>query len=53
MYICLGVMTQVNITDRSYATQKSTFAYWVKVDGLKKAEMYSARAGKSEHQTGK
>ena len=37
---------------RSYATQASTFAYWVKVDGSAKALATSARAGHSEHQLG-
>lgn len=37
---------------RSYSSQKSVFNYWASIDGVKKAEMYSARPGKSEHQTG-
>lgn len=37
---------------RSYATQKSTFAYWVKVHGMPVALKESARAGHSEHQLG-
>jgi zinc D-Ala-D-Ala carboxypeptidase len=37
---------------RSYATQKSTFAYWVKVHGYAVALKESARAGHSEHQLG-
>jgi D-alanyl-D-alanine carboxypeptidase len=37
---------------RSYATQKSTFAYWVDVHGYQRAITESARAGHSEHQLG-
>ena len=37
---------------RSYATQASTFAYWVRVDGTARALATSARAGHSEHQLG-
>jgi D-alanyl-D-alanine carboxypeptidase len=37
---------------RSYATQKSTFAYWVRVHGYPTALKESARAGHSEHQLG-
>jgi len=37
---------------RSYATQKSTYNYYVGRDGVAKADTYSARAGHSEHQTG-
>ena len=37
---------------RSYATQQSTFAYWVKVHGYAYALTESARAGHSEHQLG-
>lgn len=37
---------------RSYATQKSLFAYYARQDGEANAEKYSARAGTSEHQTG-
>jgi zinc D-Ala-D-Ala carboxypeptidase len=37
---------------RSYATQKSTFAYWVRVHGYAVALEESARAGHSEHQLG-
>ena len=38
---------------RSYATQKSTFAYWVRVHGYGAfALKESARAGHSEHQLG-
>lgn len=37
---------------RSYAAQKGTFAKWVAQYGSKHAEMYSAKPGYSEHQTG-
>jgi hypothetical protein len=37
---------------RSYATQVSTFAYWVKTSGEKAALLSSARPGHSEHQLG-
>jgi len=37
---------------RSYTTQKSTFAYWVRVHGYAYALKESARAGHSEHQLG-
>jgi len=37
---------------RSYATQQTTFNYWVKQLGRKKALLLSARPGHSEHQLG-
>lgn len=37
---------------RSYSTQLSLYNNYVKRDGFKNAETYSARAGYSEHQTG-
>ena len=37
---------------RSYATQQSTYNYWVSVYGRSTADTISARAGYSEHQTG-
>lgn len=37
---------------RSYATQKQTFAYWVRVSGRSAALKSSARPGHSEHQLG-
>lgn len=37
---------------RSYATQVTTFQYWVKVDGYAYALKSSARPGHSEHQLG-
>jgi D-alanyl-D-alanine carboxypeptidase len=37
---------------RSYSQQKTTFDYWVSVDGYKGALKVSARPGHSEHQLG-
>jgi D-alanyl-D-alanine carboxypeptidase len=37
---------------RSYATQVSTFQYWVNLSGYQAALQYSARPGHSEHQLG-
>jgi len=37
---------------RSYATQSTTFAYWVAKSGLQLARKYSALPGHSEHQLG-
>lgn len=37
---------------RSYDTQVTTYNYWKSLDGIEKADTYSARAGYSEHQTG-
>ncbi len=37
---------------RSYKTQVSTYAHWVNVNGKASADISSARAGHSEHQTG-
>ncbi len=37
---------------RSYKTQEELYNYYVKKDGKKIADTYSARAGYSEHQTG-
>ena len=37
---------------RSYDYQDYLFNYWVEKDGEAAADMYSARPGKSEHQTG-
>ena len=39
-------------TYRDYALQKQLFAYWCRVDGKKQALRTSAKAGRSEHQTG-
>jgi len=37
---------------RSYSSQKTLYNNYVAVDGVTKADIYSARAGFSEHQTG-
>ena len=37
---------------RSYAYQKKLYEQYVKTDGRKKADQYSARPGHSEHETG-
>ncbi len=47
-----GARLAVQSAYRSYSTQVSTFAYWVRVDGYAKAIKGSARAGHSEHQLG-
>lgn len=47
-----GARFSVQSAYRSYATQKSTFDYWVSVDGYAAAIKTSARAGHSEHQLG-
>lgn len=47
-----GARFSVQSAYRSYATQKATFAYWVRVHGYEVALGESARAGHSEHQLG-
>jgi D-alanyl-D-alanine carboxypeptidase len=47
-----GARLAVQSAFRSYATQKSTFAYWVRVHGYATALKESARPGHSEHQLG-
>jgi D-alanyl-D-alanine carboxypeptidase len=47
-----GARIAVASAYRSYASQKATFAYWVKVHGYATALLESARAGHSEHQLG-
>lgn len=47
-----GVPLDSSSSYRSYATQVSTYNYWVSVSGKKGADTYSARPGYSEHQTG-
>jgi D-alanyl-D-alanine carboxypeptidase len=47
-----GARLAVQSAYRSYATQKSTFEYWVNVHGWDVAIKESARAGHSEHQLG-
>jgi zinc D-Ala-D-Ala carboxypeptidase len=47
-----GARLSVQSAFRSFATQKSTFEYWVRVHGYAVAVKESARAGHSEHQLG-
>ncbi len=47
-----GARFSVQSAYRSYATQKATFAYWVRLHGYAIALKESARAGHSEHQLG-
>lgn len=47
-----GLLMKVISSYRSYATQVSTYNYWVNVDGKTQADRSSARPGHSEHQTG-
>lgn len=47
-----GINLVIKSGYRSYATQKSTYNYYVSYDGVAKADTYSARPGHSEHQTG-
>jgi D-alanyl-D-alanine carboxypeptidase len=47
-----GARFAVQSAFRSYATQKATFDYWVRVHGYAVALKESARAGHSEHQLG-
>jgi D-alanyl-D-alanine carboxypeptidase len=47
-----GARLAVQSAYRSYSTQASTFAYWVRVSGYASAIKASARAGHSEHQLG-
>jgi len=47
-----GARLAVQSAFRSYATQRSTFAYWTQVSGYAAAVRSSARAGHSEHQLG-
>ena len=47
-----GARLAVQSAYRSYATQRSTFAYWSRVSGYAAALRSSARAGHSEHQLG-
>jgi D-alanyl-D-alanine carboxypeptidase len=47
-----GARLAVQSAFRSYATQRSTFAYWSRVSGYSAALRSSARAGHSEHQLG-
>ena len=47
-----GARLAVQSAYRSYSTQLSTFAYWIRVLGYAGALTSSARAGHSEHQLG-
>lgn len=47
-----GVSLAASSAYRSYATQVSTYAYWVSLNGRAQADTFSARPGYSEHQTG-
>jgi LAS superfamily LD-carboxypeptidase LdcB len=47
-----GARLAVQSAYRSFSTQRSTFAYWVRVSGYAAALKSSARAGHSEHQLG-
>jgi zinc D-Ala-D-Ala carboxypeptidase len=47
-----GARFAVQSAYRGYATQASTFSYWVRVSGYSSAIKSSARAGHSEHQLG-
>ena len=47
-----GINLVIKSGYRSYSTQESTYNYYVKRDGVAKADTYSARPGHSEHQTG-
>ena len=47
-----GMPLGVSSSYRSYATQISTYNYWVSQSGVAGADTYSARPGYSEHQTG-
>lgn len=47
-----GITLTIKSGYRSYSTQKTLYNNYVKRDGQKEADTYSARAGHSEHQTG-
>lgn len=47
-----GINLWIKSGYRSYATQQSTYAYWVSQYGQATADTISARPGHSEHQTG-
>jgi D-alanyl-D-alanine carboxypeptidase len=47
-----GKKMQSQSAYRSYSSQVSTYAYWVRTKGKKAADLTSARPGYSEHQTG-
>lgn len=47
-----GITLTVTSAYRSYAVQEKTYCHWVKQNGQQQADVLSARAGYSEHQTG-
>ena len=47
-----GQSFSVSSSYRSYATQVTTYNYWISISGQTAADTYSARPGYSEHQTG-
>lgn len=47
-----GIFLKAGSTYRSYSYQENLYNRYVKRDGKKEADTYSARAGYSEHQTG-
>lgn len=47
-----GQSISITSSYRSYATQITTYNYWVGISGKAGADTYSARPGYSEHQTG-
>lgn len=47
-----GISIKAGSTYRSYSYQQGLYNRYVKKDGKKEADRYSARAGYSEHQTG-
>lgn len=48
----LGLNIYASSSYRSYSDQKYIYDNYVRMDGMVKADTYSARAGYSEHQTG-
>ena len=48
----LGLNIYASSGYRSYSDQKYIYDNYVRIDGIDKADTYSARAGYSEHQTG-
>ena len=47
-----GLNIYISSGFRSYDVQNNLYNYYVRVDGIVKADTYSARAGYSEHQSG-
>ena len=50
--MALGITIKAGSTYRSYNYQNNLYNYYVKKDGVDKADSYSARPGYSEHQLG-